>query len=170
MSKFTVSTLVFATLLAGCSGEGITSASPSQLQTATQAVDVSRPFSGDCELGNGVLVFTSPTTALLTADGTCQLTHLGSSTISIREMLDFVASSYSNEATITAANGDVLRLTISGLATPSITGVTLAGTAVINGGTGRFEDATGTAAHTGVVVQTVSPLVATYHLSGRVTY
>ena len=133
---------------------------------SSNRVPVDRPFKGDCDLVSRGLIFTGPTTATQIVDGTCNLTHLGRSTVLITDNIDFTVLSYSSVTIFTAANGDELHTTLNGFATPSSTGLTLAGTMLVTGGTGRFVNARGSAAHSGVVIA----FTATSHLEGRLIY
>ena len=162
-----VAAVLAAVLLAACAGDVVTGASDDRFPTTStfNGVQVDRPFAGDCDLVSRGLVFTSPTTATQIVDGTCNLTHLGRSVVLITENINFTVLSYSSVMIFTAANGDELHTTLNGFATPSPAGLRLAGTMLVTGGTGRFTDASGSAAHSGLVTGT-----ATYHLEGRLTY
>ena len=159
--------ILAALLLAGCVGDRVTGASDDRAaaRSTVNSVQVDRPFAGDCVLTSRGLIFTSPTTATQIVDGTCNLTHLGRNTVLITENVDFTVLSYSSIAIFTAANGDELHTTLNGFATPSPTGLNLAGTMLVTGGTGRFTNASGSAVHSGLVAST-----ATYHLEGRLVY
>ena len=167
MSRQLPAVALAALLLAGCTDDRITGASDDRFQTSStfNSVQVDRPFAGDCDLVSRGLVFTSPTTATQIVDGTCNLTHLGRSTVLITESINFRLLSYASVMTFTAANGDELQTTLNGFATPSPAGLSLAGTMLVTGGTGRFTNASGAAAHSGLVSGT-----ATYHLDGRLIY
>ena len=125
-----------------------------QLSAPVSAPDFSRraseakPWKGRC---NGDFVFTSQTTLLIT--GVCQMAHMGRTTFVIHQTLVFgPVTSFTGASTYTAANGDQLRTTHSGTATPTSDGtaVILAGTETAIGGTGRFASATGSATLTGM--------------------
>lgn len=128
-----------------------------------------RPFSGDCILEGQ---FIGPVTQVVT--GTCQLTHLGRSTVTFIETVNFATGTFESHPVFVAANGDELHLHLTGVATPAFVngipvGLTLLGAADTEGGTGRFAGATGTIAQSGVV-RFGAPNTATYHLEGRLTY
>ena len=105
-------------------------------------------WKGRCE---GDVVFTSQTTLHIT--GVCQMSHLGRTTFVIDQTLVFgPVISFTGTSAYTAPNGDQLRTTHSGTATPTPDGtaVILAGTETVIGGTGRFAGATGSATLTGM--------------------
>ena len=109
---------------------------------------VATPWSGECETG---FVPTGPTSLRIT--GICHLAHLGRATLLAEQTLvpgpDGLA--YTNTVTYTAANGDLLRTTNSGVAFPTEdgTGFLLSGAETAVGGTGRFTRAEGSAIVTG---------------------
>lgn len=158
-----------ALTLAGCSGDRITGSSDSALQSLrlSKSASVERPWKGNCHLD---AQFIGPTTLSIT--GTCQLAHLGRTSVSIIQQVVFgPIIAYTNAATYTAANGDKLYTTNVGTATPTLSGLTLLGTETAVGGTGRFANASGTAALTGAVTFT-GPTTTTggYSLDGRLSY
>ncbi len=155
--------------LAGCSGDRVTGSPSHSLQPhgLSASTTIERPWKGDCNVD---AVFTSPTTLLIT--GTCQLAHLGrTSVVAYQTIVPGPTIAYTNTAIYTAANGDQLRTTNVGTASPSPTGLSLSGTETAVGGTGRFEGASGTATLTGAVRFT-GPVTTTgsYSLSGRLDY
>jgi hypothetical protein len=97
-----------------------------------------RPISGTAHGGitgateDGQLIF----------DYTGSASHLGQFTR--REYVTLVGLDLSGTMDITAANGDVLHLSFTGQIVPPYDGHA-EGTYTFDGGTGRFEDATGTA-------------------------
>jgi hypothetical protein len=117
------------------------------LARAAQSL-VATPWRGECETR---FVPTGPTTLLIT--GTCHLAHLGRATLVAEQTLVPGPNGlqYTNTATYTAANGDLLRTTNTGSALPTAdgTGVVLAGVETAVGGTGRFTRAEGSATLTG---------------------
>lgn len=155
---------------AGCTGGEITGA-PAQLMdrpTVAMSKSVARPWKGDCNVD---AVFTSETTLLIT--GRCQLAHLGRTTLVAYQTITPgpYGIAYTNTATYTSANGDELRTTNIGVASPNATGLSLTGTETAIGGTGRFANATGTAALSGSVRFTgLASTTGSYSLSGTLNY
>jgi hypothetical protein len=167
-SQSTALAVFAAFTLVACSADKVTSAPGSpQLEHPNASRIVSRPWKGQCDVD---AVFTSATT--LTITGTCHLAHLGlASVLAYQTIVPGAVITYSNAATYTAANGDELRTTNAGIATPSATGLTLSGTETATGGTGRFANASGTAALNGAVRFT-GPASTTgfYSLDGTLDY
>jgi hypothetical protein len=87
----------------------------------------------------------SPTTLVITGSGGGTATHLGRYTFTFRAEIDLTTGTGLGHATFVAANGDRLFTTGSGQATPTADpGVlSIKDTSTIDGGTGRFEGATG---------------------------
>ncbi len=166
---------VFAVTLAGCSGDTITDAPDNSLQprSLSASASVDRPWKGKCDVD---AVFTSATTLLIT--GTCQLAHLGRSSVVLIQTIGAPdpttgVIAFTNTGTYTAANGDQLFTTTVGVAIPNAsgTGLILSGVETAVGGTGRFEGASGTATLTGEVFFTgPSSTTGSYSLSGRLEY
>jgi len=90
----------------------------------------------------------TPNPAVFTLLISCvgQASHLGHSTASLVHAIDFSTSVQSGPSTYTAANGDQLFATYTGIAgAPGPNGVLqFSGTQTFTGGTGRFSGATGT--------------------------
>ena len=159
-----------ALTLAGCSGDRVTGTPPRSLQPhgLSASATVERPWKGECAVD---AVFTSATTLVIT--GTCQLAHLGRTSVVAYQTIvpGPTVIAYTNTSTYTAANGDQLRTTNVGIASPTLTGLSLSGTETAVGGTGRFEDASGTATLTGAVRFTgPGSATASYNVSGRLDY
>lgn len=155
--------------LAACSGDAGTGplAAPS-LSTFAQEPAVERPWRGKCDVA---AAFISETTLRFT--GPCQLAHIGRATVVAYQTIDPGPSgiAYTNTATYTAANGEELRTTGAGIATPTSEGLELSGIETATGGTGRFENASGTAALSGAVRFTSqTTTVGAYTLEGRLIY
>lgn len=169
-SRFALGASLISTVLVGCSGDQITdvplvSSSPA---SSAQLASVERPWSGECDV---VAVFTSATDLLIT--GTCNLAHLGKTTLVASQTIDpsSFPIAYTNTSTYTAANGDELRTTDIGTATPGPSGLILSGAVTVVGGSGRFANASGSAALDGAVAFTgPGSTVGAYDLSGRISY
>lgn len=168
--KAAISTAIIVVTLSGCSDNDITSAPAKVLDLPglAAAKSVGRPWKGDCDVD---AIFTSETTLLIT--GTCQLAHLGRTSVVANQTIvpGPGGIQYTNTATYTSANGDVLRTVNVGVATPSASGLSLLGIETAIGGTGRFANATGTATLAGAV-QFTGPASTTgsYSLSGTLIY
>ena len=168
--KVALSLSLLALALAGCSADGISApAAPSLLPDGVAiSASVARPWKGECAVD---AVFTSATTLLIT--GTCQLAHLGRTTMIAYQTIEPGASgiAYTNTTTYTAANGDELRTTNVGIAIPSAAGLSLSGTETAVGGTGRFVSASGAALLQGAVHFTgPSSTTGSYELDGTLEY
>jgi hypothetical protein len=117
-----------------------------------------RPFK--CT-GTGTFVF-DVTAGTVTANTILRCTHLGLTTSVTVGPFDPTGAPTSYSAPLRAANGDMLYQTVTTTAdnlTP--TGFTYTNAVTIDGGTGRFADASGTASSTGtaVVASPSNPLV-----------
>lgn len=173
MRRFTLPATLVASTLAGCSTDTITSSGNATLDAIAirTAANVDRPWKGTCAVRAEFL-----TQNTLLIQGTCQLAHLGRT--SVREEQTIGAPDpgtgviqYINVATYTTANGDQLRVLGVGSATPSATGLTLLGTETADGGTGRFANATGTATLRGAVSFTgPASTSGFYSLDGTLNY
>jgi hypothetical protein len=146
----TAPALLFAFTLASCAGDATTTTSTTTASAATASVaragghaSAPRPFAGRCELTVTPLP-SSPPLVRQADTGTCQLSHLGRTKYAGVLELDLVARTQRGERTLTAANGDELRMVVAGTSTPSGPGlVSFSATFTIVGGTGRFANATG---------------------------
>ena len=101
-----------------------------------RAADAPRPMRGTCDT---TFVFTSPTA--LHIEGTCHFLHLGLTTLVAEQTLnpiDPTTVRITNTAVYTAANGDELHASFTGMGTFGPSGVTFSGTETFSGGTGRF--------------------------------
>ena len=103
------------------------------------------PFKGSYE--TSIAVLQGPPNLVQRVSGTGIASHLGKSTF---EATSYVTVSFpapfavSGERTITAANGDQLFTTFTGTSTPVVNGMNGADLVeTITGGTGRFENASG---------------------------
>lgn len=130
---------------------------------------ITRPFSGTCELTFTPPPFPLPPVFQSIDDGTCLFTELGKTDFHGVQQINFAAGTQSGERTLTAANGDILRLTHVGTSTPIGPGlVRFRATATFVGGTGRFTNATGQIVGTGVANLATRTSVATFE--GSITY
>ena len=95
----------------------------------------------------------APLTVYVVGTGTAEVSHLGASQFVFPQYFFPLSGTFSGDLTITAANGDLLIAHVTGRASPTgVPGVNaIQEDAVFIGGTGRFENATGTAVLTGVV-------------------
>lgn len=107
------------------------------------AADKEVPFKGSLE---GVVTITplAPPLASVLINGAGNATHLGRFTVRIPHLVNMVTRTATGSYEFTAANGDTLTADFTGQATPATPGVlSIAETATITGGTGRFAGATG---------------------------
>jgi hypothetical protein len=167
--------LVTLTSLAGCADAPTAAASAAELRASSDAVraGIERPWTGRCEVTHSITGFDvitgQPNTFLVT--GTCQLAHLGRTTV-VTEERGSAGGGFTGTSTYIAANGDRLYATVSGVSAGRPDGsLTNTGTVTVGGGTGRFAGASGKAAYFDVVHIT-SPTTAAgvYTLDGRLTY
>ena len=140
---------VFASLCVltiGCSGQAVNSpTSPTAAAVASAATSVTGhdvPFKGSLTASE-VDIVTFPT---LLADGAAEgtATHLGRYTAKFNATVNVLDGTATGSYTFTAANGDRLFSTFTGLGVPA--GGTMASiteTLEISGGTGRFAGASG---------------------------
>ena len=169
--------LILALAVAGCAGDGtVASLAPqgaairSGTVSAAGGATADRPWTGQCEVD---AEFTGPTTVMIV--GTCQLAHLGRTTVVTQETLAWetaTSAAFTNSSTYTAANGDLLYTTGSGEMRIGADGTaTVTGTFTAIGGTGRFSNASGTAAYAeSVRLTSASTAAGTYTLDGRLAY
>ena len=124
---------------------------------------VTRPWEGSCA-GTGIIRSDRIT---LDITGTCNLSHLGRTTMVGVETLGAVLNAVH---TFTTANGDLLYTTTTGYAVlrPDFSGVNFFNTETVTGGTGRFANASGTATRNGST--TFSDGSATWEIAGTITY
>ena len=131
---------------------------------------VSRAISGQCQSTVVSVEFLSPTSAREVVAGPCRISHLGRTTLYLRQVIDFTTGrAVSEEVTFTAANGDVLRATSVTIGTSTgPTTFSLAGTFTFTGGTGRFSQASGSVPFVGSVDFTTGQV--SFTLRGRIVY
>jgi hypothetical protein len=103
-----------------------------------------RPIIGECSVIFTVLPSSPPLVRQEDA-GACQLSHLGASTTTGAQTINFATLTQTAERTFTAANGDIVRATSVGSSKPGAEPGTIDfdATLTIVGGTGRFANATG---------------------------
>jgi hypothetical protein len=111
-------------------------------------------------------VFAQQPSAFIQIAGACRVSHLGRTQVSAVQQLLFlldsdgqvvvqngqpVATALRNCATMTSASGDVVHHTTTGVLTPGATAsqVEFTGNMTFTGGSGRFANASGTAAYSG---------------------
>lgn len=172
---FRCSAAALLCLLAACAGDAPTglavdgvSASSSRSGAGPMA-SAAKPISGRCETQVTPLPSEVPTLFPHTVSAQCQISHLGRTSFFMHQLADFGAGTLSSsDVTFTAANGDVLRATETGLVVPTATGVRFSGTFVFTGGTGRFEHATGTATFAGTANTTT--YTGMFTMEGHVSY
>jgi hypothetical protein len=103
--------------------------------------------------GSGISVTTFAATpgdpATFVTEDRAKLSHLGDSTLHVVGTSTLTASGVDLAGTVTivAANGDELTLSFSGSGVMTETGLDATSVGEITGGTGRFEDASGTITH-----------------------
>jgi len=164
-----ISAAVASIALSACATDRITGGLPNDSPALSLTTNpIERPWTGECKVE---ATFTGATT--LHIAGTCQLAHLGRVSVVAEQTIEPGATGiiYRNTATYTAPNGDELRTTNVGVATPNADGLTLGGTETAVGGTGRFADASGSAALAGSVRFTsASTTIGGYSLDGRLSF
>ncbi|MDF2772545.1 MAG: hypothetical protein K0S86_2039 [Geminicoccaceae bacterium] len=126
--------------------------SPASLRgAALERSGASRPFKGSCALTVTVSPLSVPPVLHQVDTGTCTLTHLGLTEFYGEQDINVVAGTQSGWRTLTAANGDELRITHVGTSAPAGPGlVSFVAQLTIVGGTGRFAGATGSAQAVGL--------------------
>ena len=162
-----------ALFLAACSA-GDAPTGPA-LSGTRAAATPDRPITGRCATTFGFLAPTPDqprNVQRLRFDGTCQLSHLGRTTVAAVQTVTFGASgtTITNGATYTAANGDELRSSYEATGSfPDAAGnVCFSGTERYVGGTGRFADARGESRLDGCA--SVVSFTGAYAIDGRIAY
>jgi hypothetical protein len=124
------------------------------------------PAGGKCVTQIQVLPADFPI-LLLHITGDCTLKHLGRTTLDMTQTVNLISLSITNDATYTAANGDVLHAPFTGVATFNSDGsASFTGSEVYEGGTGRFRNASGSSALSG----TATIPIGEYTTSGSIAY
>jgi hypothetical protein len=163
MQTPTLRPMMLVLALAGCSADSLTD--PVSLNYAMQAT----PFTGSCELVAQPPQPISPGVVSQVNTGDCIVSHLGKSTYFSENVINFTTGTQTFQATYTAANGDLLYA--NGNGTNQFVGpgqVAFQAQITLEGGTGRFADATGstTIAGTADVVNRTSQ----FSTSGTIAY
>jgi hypothetical protein len=102
--------------------------------------------------------------------GTGHATHLGMTSIRIDESFNVVTGAVHDVITLTAANGDQLKIIVDGQATPpDANGIVYGeGSGFFDGGTGRFSDAEGSV-NARAIVNTITGVGEIYY-TGTIQY
>ena len=167
----TVTTLGGA--LTGCAVDGSAvappdAASPTRATVSRDAL-TARPISGECTSAFVPPQLPPPPVFQQVDRGTCQLSHLGRTTVfSLQEISLLAGTQTSIEYTYTATNGDILRVRNAGTNVPNGPGVRFSATTTFVGGTGRFAHATGQAHIEGSASFITN--TATWTLDGWIAY
>ena len=163
--------ILIASLATACGTDGppLATQPPLAVRGANTGDPAERPWGGRCEFSAERL---APT--LIRVSGTCHLAHLGRAEyVNMQTIVPGPVTQFTNSTIYTTANGDVLRTTAVGTATPADGGtrLILAATETIQSGTGRFANASGEAALTGATALT-GPAARTgfYELVGTIAY
>ena len=153
---------------AGCAESRPTPTAPERATLARGGSGATRPISGRCELTVTPLPSSPPVIRQLDT-GTCQLSHLGRAEFAGVLELNLATGTQRGERTLTAANGDVLRLVSVGTTTPAGPGlVRFVATFTFAGGTGRFTNATGQARGEGTA--NLATRTTTFELDGWIAF
>jgi hypothetical protein len=184
--------LLFIPLVAsfvGCAGQtpqaptaptavlsSVSAASAGGLSSGTAAAKLTKPdvpFRGEV---TGELTLTQGSAMckpayLGVSDATGQALHMGRITYHTEQCLKAGVID-GKVLVLTAANGDELRGTFGGTSTPSGNQFQVMANVTFTGGTGRFENATGTAAMTAVLTPTATPGLYSgrWKWTGRIRY
>jgi hypothetical protein len=157
---------------AGCADRAPTSPPPASIPSlgvAAQRSGTARPFKGSCTTTFNAPTFPLPPVIHQIDTGTCELTHLGRTDLYGELDINFATGTQSGWRTLTAANGDELRLTVTGRNAGAVGGVvTIDAQLTIVGGTGRFAGATGTARATGTA--TLATRSTSVSIEGTIDY
>ena len=137
-------------VLVACSSDAPTAASSVSVASVERAglqrADVERPFKGSCSVTFNPPPLPPPPIHHQTDVGTCQLTHLGQTEFYGEQDINFATGTQSGWRRLTAANGDELYVTHTGVSAMTAPGrVSFTAQMTIVGGTGRFAGATGSA-------------------------
>ncbi len=137
------------------------------------------PFKLHCDTYDFTLVEQTETFLHVTLRGTCEVSHLGRATVFIDQednatgfdpQTNVRSGYFTGTERIQAANGDLLIVSHQGPTTMNVaTGaVTFGGTTIIEGGTGRFLNATGGGPFSGQA--SMARMSGSYDIDGRIVY
>ncbi len=137
------------------------------------------PFKLHCDTYDFTLVAQTETFLHVRLSGTCQVSHLGRTTVFIDQednatgfdpQTNVRSGYFTGTEWIRAANGDLLMISHEGPTTMNVvTGaVTFRGTTVIKGGTGRFLNASGGGPFSGQA--SMATMTGGYDIDGRIVY
>ena len=146
MKALFLSALVFT---AACAGENPTGPVPAAaiLATKSASAGVTRRAGGSCVTKFVPVSFVFPlATSSLT--GTCNLKHLGRTTLAGTQTVNVLSGAFTNAVTYTAARGDLLYATSVGISSPA-PNIVFQADETYTGGTGRFAGASGMSHVTG---------------------
>ena len=165
--------LLLALSLAGCAEHAPAPTNPPPAALARAGAGAgdadARPIRGQCTTTFAPIPRPLPAVYRQVATGTCQLSHLGRTTLRLVQDVNFAAGTQTSvEVTYTAANGDVLRAANVGTSERSGSGVRFRGDVRFVGGTGRFVNATGQARIVGTADFVAN--TSAYTLDGRIAY
>jgi hypothetical protein len=169
-----VASLATLTSLAGCADAPTAVSRPAEVR-ASRAVGaaVARPWKGRCDVETVATAFGSTGPTKFHQTGTCQLAHLGRTTVVTDETVVPGTGTIAVTSTFTAANGDELHTTgiVRASRVAPDRSLTVAGTYTAVGGTGRFAGASGTAVFAETArINPPAPTVGAYTLDGRLAY
>jgi hypothetical protein len=173
MRRSTAPAVLLALVLAGCAGDAPTAplADGSALHNALASSQPApeRPIKGSCEAETVEVQPVSADVIRRVSIGTCQLSHLGRTALLSVAYSNLTTFEQVGEHTLTAANGDRLYATSigSGSFTPPAT-LHFSGVTTINGGSGRFTQATGVMQVVGV--QNIAALRTSFTYDGWIAY
>jgi acyl-coenzyme A thioesterase PaaI-like protein len=131
---------------AACAGElptGTAASSPEALSfQAHQPTE--RPLRGSCTVTSVELISFVPPILQQRSTAECRVSHLGLMHLVTMQTINVGTGAQVGTSELTAANGDLLYVSSQGTSTPTgPTTIAFGGTTTINGGTGRFAEATG---------------------------
>jgi hypothetical protein len=168
-----ITTALALALLAGCGDPptGLTPGDSALHHAVAQQADLALPITGRCETTFNPPSFPPPPVHTQTDVGTCTLAHLGRAAFySVKEINFMAGTQTTTEASLTAANGDILRFVGSGASAPAGPGqIGFTASITFTGGTGRFTDAQGEAQITGVATLATTSAVLEI-TDGWITY
>jgi hypothetical protein len=168
MSNDRVLAVFVAVLVIGCTDRKPTTTEV-RAPALSRAENAARPISGTCQTSFAPPTLPPPPVIRQVDEGSCNLSHLGKAVLYSVEDIDVVAGTQrSVEFTLTAANGDILRVTTAGTNAANATGVDFAATMRFVGGTGRFANAAGEAQVTGAASFITN--TATFTVNGWIEY